>query len=97
MNEKLAELVIKDVQTTMTYNKKILHEQKRYWLRYSTDIPTDTQLKIKKIVEERCFVLVRWIAPNEVEIEIYPSNLNVKTYNNKHGSFPIASKHRTNS
>ncbi len=72
MNEKLAEVVIKDVQTTMTYNKKILYEQKRYWLRYSTDIPKDTQLEIKKIVEERCFVLVRWIASNEIEICFYP-------------------------
>ena len=67
--EGISNIIIKYIKKERRFGEKIIQEQKKTWLKFSTPIPSNLHKPITKKLKQEGEI-IKWLSDNEIEIKL---------------------------
>ncbi len=67
--ESIGNVIIKVIKNERSFGEKIIQEQKRTWLKFSTPIPFNLHKSITKKIKLEGEI-IKWLSDDEIEIKL---------------------------
>lgn len=67
--ERISNILLKDIKKERSFGEKIIQEQKKTWLKFSTPVPSNLHKPITKKLKQKGEV-IKWLSDDEIEIKL---------------------------
>ena len=67
--ESISNVIIKVIKKERGFGPKIIQEQKRTWLKFSTPIPSNFHKPVTKKLKQEGEI-IKWLSDDEIEIKL---------------------------
>nr|QBK86177.1 MAG: hypothetical protein LCMAC101_07720 [Marseillevirus LCMAC101] len=67
--ERISNILLKDIKKERSFGEKIIQEQKKTWLKFSTPVPSNLHKPITKKLKQEGEI-IKWLSDDEIEIKL---------------------------
>lgn len=81
--EGCTQSVLKDIKWVMSLDRNIIRDQERYWIRFKSSASPEIREALPAIILKESGRPIRWIATNEIEIELLDEDERAEVHHQK--------------